>query len=192
MKKSVAGKLAKLKARAGLPQQLPGRMGEWFAFQAVWAYFWNWNLPSKMLLPLVVHAMGDGAPPDGMFHSSGDYVLLHSVLLYDALVAHVRFDGLSSLPLTRELAKICDFEEGECTLCWVGAFQSFPAALLGCRKASWKIVDAKTQVTKEGTYTVTMLEDPGYQKPSDCVRLLPAIADAGSGAGLGKPLLDKA
>jgi hypothetical protein len=153
-----------------------------------------------MLLPLVVHAMGDGAPSDGMFYyqegdgtvhaEGGEYILIHSVLLYDALVAHVRFDGLSSLPLTRALGRICGFEEGECTLCWVGAFQSFPASLLGCNKASWKIMDAKTGVKKEGNYTVSMLEDPKYKKPSDCVFLLPEIEKAGSeSCGLERPLL---
>jgi hypothetical protein len=37
VKKSAAAKLGQLKAHAGLPQQQPGWMGEWFAFQAVWA-----------------------------------------------------------------------------------------------------------------------------------------------------------
>ena len=41
-----------------------------------------------------------------------DYILLHSVLVFDALAAHVRFDGLSSLSLVGELARVCGFEAG--------------------------------------------------------------------------------
>ena len=37
--------------------------------------------------------------------------MLHSVLVFDALAAHVRFDGLSSLALVRELGTVCGFEE---------------------------------------------------------------------------------
>ena len=37
--------------------------------------------------------------------------MLHSVLVFDALAAHVRFDGLSSLALVRELGEVCGFEE---------------------------------------------------------------------------------
>eukprot|EP00971_Amphidinium_carterae_P150289 2979418-Amphidinium_carterae.1 len=33
------------------------------------------------------------------------YILIHSVLLFDALLAHVRFDGLSSLQLVPELGR---------------------------------------------------------------------------------------
>lgn len=172
IKKSAASKLANLKAHAGLPSQQLGWMGEWLAFHAVWAYFFVWNLPSKALMPLVVDVMGPGAPSDGMFHSSGEYILLHSVLLFDALVAHVRFDGLSSVKLAQELGKICGFEEGECVLAWVGAFPSFPTALFVEPRASWKIVDSKTGVRKEGAVTVATLEDPAYCKPSDCVKLM--------------------
>merc|ERR1712226_1224289 len=64
IKKTAAGKLANLKSHAGLPGQQPGWMGEWLAFHAVWAYFWCWNLPSKMLPPLVIDIMGKGAPTD--------------------------------------------------------------------------------------------------------------------------------
>merc|ERR1712107_152490 len=68
IKKAAAGKLGKLIAHAGLPSQQPGWAGEWFGFHAFWAYTWNWNLPNKMLPPLVVDVMGTGAPSDGMFH----------------------------------------------------------------------------------------------------------------------------
>ena len=53
-----------------MPGAQPGWAGEWFGFQAFWAYVWAWNFPSKMLFPLVVDAMGSGAPTDGMCHST--------------------------------------------------------------------------------------------------------------------------
>mmetsp|Transcript_78338 Transcript_78338/g.242903 ORF Transcript_78338/g.242903 Transcript_78338/m.242903 type:complete len:628 (+) Transcript_78338:41-1924(+) len=179
VKKTAAAKLAKLRAHAGLPSQQPGWAGEWLAFHAVWAYFWLWNLPSKMLAPLVVDILGSGAPADGMFHSSGEYLLLHSVLFFDALIAHVRFDGLSSVNLVGEVGRVCGFEEGECVLAWVGAFPSFPASLLTAPKASWKIVDSKAGTVKEGVVSVAALEDPEYKKPSDCSKLLATVQGDG-------------
>mmetsp|Transcript_8532 Transcript_8532/g.27173 ORF Transcript_8532/g.27173 Transcript_8532/m.27173 type:complete len:595 (-) Transcript_8532:178-1962(-) len=167
IRKSAAAKLGKLKAHAGLPQAQPGWAGEWFGFHALWAYLWNWNLPNKMLLPLVVDTLGGRDPQE--------FVVMHSVLLFDALIAHVRFDGLSSLKLVTELGRVCGFEEGECTLAWVGAFQSFPVQLLTTPKAKWKVLDSKTGIIKEGTYDVKMLEDPDYKKPSDCMKLLPRL-----------------
>jgi len=173
VKKSAAAKLAKLTAHAGIPQQGPGWIGEWFAFHSFLAYMYNWNLPTKMLYPLVLEAMGDGAPSDGMFHSSGDYVLIHSVLFFDALVAHLRFDGLSNLKLVHELAAVCGFEPTECLLAWVGAFPTFAAPR---PTASWKLVDAKAGVIKEGTMTAADLMDPHFKKPSDLPNTcLPAI-----------------
>lgn len=174
VKKSAAAKLGKLKAHAGLPSAQPGWAGEWFAFQALWAYLWNWNLPNKMLLPLVVDTLAG--------RSHDDFVLMHSVLLFDALIAHVRFDGISSLKLVPELGRVCGFEEGECVLAWVGAFQSWPVQLFVTPSAKFKVVDSKAGVLKEGTYDVKMLEDPSYRKPSDCLStVLPKLQAASGG-----------
>ena len=38
--------------------------------------------------------------------------------------------------------------------------------------ASWKVVDSKTGVVKEGVYDVKSLEDIEYKKPSDCVKIM--------------------
>lgn len=76
--------------------------------------------------------------------------MLHSVLVFDALCAHVRFDGLSSLSLVQALGEVCGFEEGECTLCWAGAFPSWPAT----SEATWKVVDSVKGVVRQGVYTV--------------------------------------
>jgi len=168
IKKSAAAKLGKIVAHAGIPGQGPGWTGEWFAWWGFWGYVWNWNLPSKMLMPLTLDAMGDGAPKSGMFHADGDYILIHSVLFFDALVAHLRFDGLSNLDLVMELGRVCEFEKDECKLCWVGAFPSFITQLVGITPtATWKIVDSKTGVDKEGKITAADLTDPSWKKPSD-------------------------
>lgn len=171
IRKSALSKLSKLKMHAGIPTQdklPPGWAGEWFSFFAFGAYTWNWNLPSRMLPALVMDTMGDKAPTDGMYHSSGDYWLIHSVLFFDALVAHLRFDGLSNLDLVRELGKVCEFDKGECQLCWVGAFPSFIIHLIGVTpRASWKIVDSKVGIVKEGTFTVRDVMSSEYKKPSD-------------------------
>eukprot|EP00403_Amphidinium_massartii_P010959 CAMPEP_0178414714 /NCGR_PEP_ID=MMETSP0689_2-20121128/23179_1 /TAXON_ID=160604 /ORGANISM="Amphidinium massartii, Strain CS-259" /LENGTH=600 /DNA_ID=CAMNT_0020036013 /DNA_START=145 /DNA_END=1947 /DNA_ORIENTATION=- len=175
IKPEAAGKLAKLNAHAGLPQPLDAMnemglrwLGQWLAVHLLMAYFWLWNLPNKMLLPLVQYAL------EGKNYNS--YVLIHSVLFFDALVAHVRFDGLSSLQLVPELGRICGFEPGECRLCWVGAFPSFPASVIS-GEAKWKIIDAAAGVIKEGTYTVAEMEDPEYTKPSACGKLIKKVAD---------------
>lgn len=166
IRKSAAAKLGKIKAHAGIPTMGPGWAGEWFGFHAFFAYVWNWNLPSRMLVPLVMDVMGKGAPSDGLFSSSGDYILIHSVLFFDALVAHLRFDGLSNLELTQELGRVCGFEEGECTLAWVGAFPSF-ILVPSNPTASWKILDSKTGVIREGKYKTSDVMDPAWKKPSD-------------------------
>jgi len=114
-----------------------------------------------------------------MFHSSGEYILLHSVLFFDALIAHVRFDGLSGLTLVREVGKVCGFEEGECVLAWVGAFPSFPTNLFTTPRASWKVVDSRVGVLKEGAVDVASLEDADYKKPSDCAKLLSLVQGGG-------------
>eukprot|EP00929_Paragymnodinium_shiwhaense_P055302 TRINITY_DN27717_c0_g1_i1.p1 TRINITY_DN27717_c0_g1~~TRINITY_DN27717_c0_g1_i1.p1 ORF type:complete len:583 (-),score=94.31 TRINITY_DN27717_c0_g1_i1:71-1819(-) len=178
VKKSAAQKLGKLKAHAGMPGLQPGWAGEWFGFQAFWSYTWNWNVPSKMLVPLVLDAMGKDGPTDGQFHSTGEYVLLHSVLFLDALLGNVRFDGLSSLDTLPEIAKVCGFEESECRLCWAGPFASFFLWMCSTPKATWKIVDAATGVIKEGKYTIADVTDPHWRKPSDVgrTRLLPLVA----------------
>jgi len=173
IKKTAAGKLANLKAHAGLPGQNPGWAGEWFAFHMVWAYFWNFNVANKVLPGLVSEVMGKGSPADGMFHSSGDYILLHSVLFMDALIAHVRFDGLSSLDLLPEIAKVCGFEEGECTLAWAGPFPTFVQPFTP--KAPWKIVDSVKGVLKEGTYTIA---DVDHARPSDCGKIVDLVRAA--------------
>jgi len=178
VKKTAAAKLANLKAHAGLPGQQPGWAGEWFAFHMVWAYFWLFNIQNKALPPLVADAMGEGAPSDGMFHSSGEYIMLHSVLLMDALIAHVRFDGLSSVDLLPEIGRVCGFEEGECTLCWAGPFASF-VATLSTPTSDWMILDSKTGVRKRGVFTAAQLNDPSYKKPSDCTKLLALVQAAG-------------
>jgi len=165
-------------AHAGLPGQQPGWAGEWFAFHMVWAYFWLFNIQNKALPPLVADAMGEGAPSDGMFHSSGEYIMLHSVLLMDALIAHVRFDGLSSVDLLPEIGRVCGFEEGECTLCWAGPFASF-VATLSTPTSDWMILDSKTGVRKRGVFTAAQLNDPSYKKPSDCTKLLALVQAAG-------------
>jgi hypothetical protein len=140
--------------------------------QMVWSLFWNFNVQNRMLPPLVVDVMGKGAPSDGMFHSSGDYILLHSVLFFDALVAHLRFDGVSNVDLLPELGRVCGFEEGECTLCWAGPFPTFALSPFTKVKADWLIADAVTGVKKAGQYDMAMIE---YKKPSECTKVLEMI-----------------
>lgn len=103
-----------------------------------------------------------------------DFLFLNSPVFFDALLSHLRFDGLSSPKLTSELAKVCDLEEGECTLCWVGAFQSWPVPMLTNPTAKWKVMDGKDGVIKEGLYDAASLEVEGYKRPSDCLELLGA------------------
>ncbi|CAJ1346250.1 unnamed protein product [Effrenium voratum] len=154
LKTSAAAKLGKVVAHSGCPvvkgAPAPGWFGEWLGFHLLFAYFWLWNLPHRMLLALTCDQLQFMEPEE-------DYILLHSVLVFDALAAHVRFDGLSSLSLVGELARVCGFEEGECTLCWVGAFQSFPRQLCGDATADWKVVDSVKGVLRQGTYTVQEL-----------------------------------
>jgi len=170
LKKSAAGKLGLLKAHAGLPQNAPGWQGEWFGFHCLWAYAWNWNMPTRMLMPLVIDTLA-GRDPE-------EFVMIHSGLFFDALVAHLRFDGLSSLQLLPEVGKICGFEEGECVLAWVGAFQSFPINLFFTLTAKWKVLDSKTGLIKEGIFDAQSCEHPEYRKPSDCTRFLPMFNQA--------------
>ena len=180
IQKSALSKLSKLQMHAGIPSQdklPPGWAGEWFAFHAFMAYVWNWNLPSRMLPPLVMDTMGDNPPTDGMYHSSGDYWLIHSVLFFDALIAHLRFDGLSNLDLIEEVGRVCEFKEGECKLCWVGAFPSFLISLFGVTpRASWKVIDSTGGILKEGKFTVDDVMNPEYKRPSDISKTdLPSI-----------------
>lgn len=183
IKAEAAGKLGKLKAHAGMPSAMDPKnenglrwLGQWLAFHLLNAYLWMWNLPSKMVIPVVEYAL-DGKPYDS-------YVLLHSAPFFDGLLGHVRFDGLSSLVLIKELGKVAGFEPGECRLAWAGAFQSFPLH----STAQWKLVDSVTGVVKEGLYTVAECEDPDYKKPSDCYKLLQKIRDT---PDLKQPLLQK-
>jgi hypothetical protein len=171
IKVEAAGKLAALKAHAGLPQAAPGWFGQWLPAHALLSYFWLWNMPSRMLTPLI-HSV---CKRDGKKYN--DYVLIHSVLFFDALVAHVRFDGLSSLQLVEELGRVCGFEAGECTLCHAGSFQSFPISLTNCT-AKWCIKDSKSGIVNEGLMSVSDLENETYKKPSDCKHLLDIIDKA--------------
>ncbi|OLQ00553.1 Pyruvate dehydrogenase [NADP(+)], mitochondrial [Symbiodinium microadriaticum] len=149
--------------------RMDGRVASRLGFHLLMAYCWFWNLPNRMLLPLTfdqLQVFGGrevAASAQLMFVLIEDFIMLHSVLVFDALAAHVRFDGLSSLALVRELGTVCGFEEGECTLCWVGGFQSFPVQLFSDPSAMWKVVDSKkgllSSVVREGTYTVQVPDD---------------------------------
>lgn len=114
--------------------------------------------------------------------------MIHSCLFFDALVAHVRFDGLSSLQLVEELGRVCGFEEGECTLCLAQSFQSFPVWPLTSPTAKWCIKDSKSGIT-EGLMKVSDLQNEKYKKPSDCEHLLKIIEGVVSKGSLGQPLL---
>ena len=149
-------------------------------------YVWTWNFPSKLLPALTLEAMGDGAPSDGMVHSTGEYCLFHSALFFDAVVAHLRFDGLSALRLTEEMGKVCAFEPGECRLCWAGAFPSFVVSPAFTPSASWKILDSVAGVVKQGTYDAVTLNDPRYKKPSD-LKSLDLLGGARSSYKWGSP-----
>ena len=52
-------------------------------------------------------------------------------------------------------------QEGECTLCWVGAFPSFPTQLCNST-ATWKVVDSvkgpKVMEFREGLYIYIILD----------------------------------
>ncbi|CAK9019519.1 Hypothetical protein SCF082_LOCUS14556 [Durusdinium trenchii] len=173
VKVSAAAKLGKVVAHSGCPvvkgAPAPGWIGDWLGFHLLMAYFWLWNLPHRMLLPLTYDQVSGKEETHLMstYVHDEEFIMLHSVLVFDALCAHVRFDGLSSLALVRELGNVCGFEEGECTLCWVGAFPSFPAQLFNST-AQWKVVDSIKGVLRQGTYTVQDVEDAAYKKPSDC------------------------
>ncbi|EOD17111.1 hypothetical protein EMIHUDRAFT_244412 [Emiliania huxleyi CCMP1516] len=169
VRKSAVHKLRRLTLHAGTrPALVPGAdwAGDWYGFYLFAAYTWT-------LLPaLVVEAMGEAAPSDGLLHASGDFALFHSALFFDAVVAHLRFDGLSSLRLTEELGRACGFAPGECRLCWAGAFPSFLLPPGGRpATASWKIVDAAEGVLRQGSYDAATIDDPRYAKPSDLLDL---------------------
>lgn len=169
VKKSAAHKLGALKAHAGLPQSQPGWQGEWLGFHCLWAYLWNWNMPCRMLLPMILDTLA-GRNPD-------DFVWIHSVLLFDAL-GHQRFDGLSSLQLLPELGRICKFEDGECVMNWVGAIKSFPVNLCDT-SATWKVLDSKAGVVKQGKWDAKEAEHLEYRKPSDALRFAQKFAGEG-------------
>jgi hypothetical protein len=184
IKVQAAGKLGKLTAHAGLPASAPGWMGQWLPCHLLLAYFWLWNLPSRML-PALIHSV---CQRNG--HKYNDYVMIHSVLFFDALVAHVRFDGLSSLQLVEELGKVCGFEVGECTLCLAQSFQSFPVWPLTNGTAKWCIKDSKSGIITEGLMKVSDLQSEKYKQPSDCGHLLDIIESATKASpNLTKPLL---
>jgi len=160
--------------------------GQWLAVHALIAYFWLWNMPSRMLVP-VMHSW-----LQSQNKKYGDYVMIHSVLLFDALCAHVRFDGLSSVQMTEVLGERCGFEKGDCVLCWVGAFQAFPIQACSNATAKWKIVDSKTGIIKEGLMSVTECENENYKRPSDCLDLVRKVTETEpteAGKGLLQPLL---
>lgn len=184
IKVEAAGKLGNLYAHAGLPQAAPGWMGQWLPCHLLLAYFWLWNLPSRMLPSLIKHVCNENNK------KYNDYVMIHSVLFFDALVAHVRFDGLSSLQLVEELGRVCKFEEGECTLCLCQAFQSFPVSLTDCT-AKWCIKDSVSGIRTEGLMKVSDLQNENYKKPSDCKHLMDIIekTSKSSKTGLSQTLL---
>ena len=145
--------------------------GDWYGYYLFASFMWSWNLPSKLIPALVVDAMGKDAPADGMLHESGDYALFHSVLMFDAVTAHLRFDGLSSLRLVEEIGRICDFQPGECRICWAGSLPSLVVSSSYVPTASWKILDSVSGLIKEGRYNAEMLNNPAYKRPSDLVQL---------------------
>merc|ERR1719454_299140 len=144
-------------------------LGQWLAVHALITYFWLWNMPSRMLVPVMQSWLNTQKS------KYGDYVMIHSVLLFDALCAHVRFDGLSSVQMIEVLGERCDFAPGDCTLCWVGAFQAFPIQVMGSAEAKWKIVDSRAGVVKEGTMTINELENEQYKRPSDASSLVEKV-----------------
>merc|ERR1712232_568532 len=161
--------------------------GQWLAVHALIAYFWLWNMPSRMLVPVMQSWL------NGQGKKYNEYVMIHSVLLFDALCAHVRFDGLSSVRMVEVLGERCGFEPGDCTLCWVGAFQAFPIQGLTDATAKWKIVDSRRGVLKEGLMSVSDCQNAAYKRPSDCGYLVDKVAkteptEAGKGI-LEQPLL---
>jgi len=180
-------------AHPGLPSALDPMneqgqkwLGQWLAVHMLIAYFWLWNMPSRMLVPIMQSFL------NGKRKKYNDYIMIHSVLLFDALCAHVRFDGLSSVEMVKVLGEACDFDEGDCTLCWVGAFQAFPIQCLTDATAKWKMIDAKAGVLKEGTMSISDLQNKGYKKPSDCISLIKKVDEtplSGTSDGLLEPLL---
>jgi hypothetical protein len=120
--------------------------GQWLAVHALIAYFWLWNVPSRMLVPVMQSWLNTEGNK-----KYNEYVMIHSVLLFDALCAHVRFDGLSSVRMVEVLGERCDFNPGDCTLCWVGAFQAFPIQGLCDATANWKIVDSAEASSRRGS-----------------------------------------
>jgi len=181
-------------AHKGLPGQGPGWAGEWFAFTQFMAYTWNWNLPSRLLVPLLMDLLpkkqGTFPTEHPSFHDSGDYALIHSVLFFDSLVAHLRFDGLSNEKLILALGEQCEFAPGECTLAWAGAFPSFlisPFCEGGTPKADWKLIDSNSGVVKQGKYTTLDVMEPTWKKPSDLPKTnLPKLIAKGDAPDAGK------
>lgn len=180
-------------AHPGLPSALDPTnemgmkwFGQWLAVHALIAYFWLWNMPSRMLVPVMQSWL------NGQGRKYNDYVMIHSVLLFDALCAHVRFDGLSSVRMVEVLGERCDFAPGDCTLCWVGAFQAFPIQAMGSAEAKWKIVDSRKGVVKEGTMAINELENAQYKRPSDCSSLVDKVTKTpatAAGKGIKEPLV---
>jgi len=182
-------------AHPGLPSALDPMneigmkwFGQWLGVHLLVAYFWLWNVPSRFLLPLMQSWLNKNGNK-----KYNDYVMIHSVLLNDALCGHVRFDGLSSVHLVKVLGDRCGFEAGDCTLCWVGAFQAFPMQIMD-GAASWKIVDSKQGVLKEGTMTIS--ECQNQKRPSDCEDLVAKVTktpfltkSSSNKANLAQPLL---
>merc|ERR1712087_543667 len=164
-------------AHPGLPSALDPKnengqkwLGQWLAVHALIAYFWLWNLPSRFLVPVMQSWLNEKGS------KYNDYVMIHSVLLNDALCAHVRFDGLSSVQTVQVLGERCGFEPGDCTLCWVGAFQAFPIQVMD-GEASWKIVDSRQGVLKEGTMAISECQNAKYKRPSDCQDLVAKVTN---------------
>lgn len=181
---------AKSYAHPGLPSALDATnelgqkwLGQWLAVHALVAYFWLWNVPNRILLPVMQSWLNEKGS------KYNDYVMIHSVLLNDALCVHVRFDGLSSVQLVQVLGECCGFDPGDCTLCWVGAFQAFPIQVMN-GEASWKIVDSRQGVLKEGTMSIADCQNDKYKRPSDCQDLVAKVTNTPAKKGsLAAPLL---
>ena len=174
-KKSALPKLERLTTHVGFQCDAPTSWyTEWLGFTGFFCYCWNWNVPSRLLVPILLDILkgGDFPANRGTFTGS-DVVLAHSVPFFDGVVAHVRFDGLSSVQLVQELGRVCGFEKGECRLAWVGAFPSF---FVPTPRASWRIVDAASGVLKHGTFSADDVLHPAWKTPSDLSKThLPAM-----------------
>ena len=79
------------------------------------------------------------------------------VLYFDALVAHLRFDGLSNLKLVEELGRVCGFEEGEVRVVSVESQPLFGPTM------HWRVYDgAKGKIAEGKTKMADYTEHQPY------------------------------